>query len=126
MALAGENKIAEAVSYFRQAVRLNPNSPLALNQLAWFLATCRDEGVYNPDEAIMLADDACELTGYNDPVTLDTLAAACAAAGKFEDAAATAQQAVDVALSSGRMDLAQTIDNRLELYKAGKPYYRQP
>jgi len=123
IALVKQDKIAEAVLHFKEAVRLKPNRPKVLNNLAWILATYRDGRFHNPNEAIRFAEDACLLTDYKDVGMLDTLAAAYAAAGKFDDAAATAQKAVDLALSSGLEERAQTIRKRLELYKAGKPYY---
>jgi hypothetical protein len=44
-------------------------------------------------EALSLARRACELTGYKHPGFLATLAVACAAAGRFEEAVSTAQKA---------------------------------
>ncbi len=125
MALVKQD-IAEAVEHLKESVRLKPNQPDVLNDLAWILATYRDGGVRNPNEAVRFAEDACALTGYKDIEMLDTLAAAYAAAGQFDDAAATAQKAVDLALSSGREEKAEIIRKRLDLYKAGQPYYQRP
>jgi len=125
MALVKQD-IAEAVEHLKESVRLKPNQPDVLNDLAWILATHRDDGVRNPNEAVRFAEDACALTGYKDIEMLDTLAAAYAAAGQFDDAAATAQKAVDLALSSGREEKAEIIRKRLDLYKAGQPYYQRP
>jgi arylsulfatase A-like enzyme/Flp pilus assembly protein TadD len=124
-ALVKQDRIAEAVSHFKEAARLKPNRPDVLKNLAWILATYRDGRFHNPKEAVRFAENACLLTDYKDIGMLDTLAAAYAAAGKFDDAAATAQKAVDLALSSGQQERAQIISKRLELYKAGKPYYEQ-
>jgi len=56
---------------------------------------------------------------------LDALAAACAEAGKFPEAVAAATKAA--ALARPRQGpLAQAIQRRLKLYKAGKPYREQP
>jgi tetratricopeptide (TPR) repeat protein len=126
MALLQQNKIVEAVSHLKESVNLKPNQPDTLNYLARTLAAYGDGRVHNPNEAIRFAQNACQLTDYKDIGILDTLAAAYAAAGKFDDAAATAQKAVDLALSSGQEERAQTISKRLELYKAGKPYFEQP
>ena len=56
---------------------------------------------------------------------LDALAAARAEAGKFPEAVAAAAKAA--ALARPRQGpLAQAIQQRLKLYKAGKPYREQP
>jgi Flp pilus assembly protein TadD len=44
-----------------------------------------------------LAEKACKATNNTDPEFLDTLAAAYAEAGRFDDAVRTAQQAIQVA-----------------------------
>jgi hypothetical protein len=55
---------------------------------------------------------------------LDTLAAAYAEAGRFEEAKQSAAQAVELARSAGRpADLAQ-LSNELQLYSAGLPYHQ--
>ena len=56
------------------------------NSIAWFLATIPDESVRDGKQAVTYATKACELTKWNDPNSIDTLAAACAAAGNFDDA----------------------------------------
>jgi superkiller protein 3 len=122
MALVKQGKIADAVSHLKETIRLSPNRPEVLNNLGWILATFKDSRVYNPKGAVRFAENACALVDYKDTRMLDTLSAAYASAGRFEEAIATAQKAVDLALSSGREAQAKAIRKRLELYKAGKPY----
>jgi spermidine synthase len=64
------------------------------------------------------------LTGYENPVALDTLAAAYAEAGRFDAAVATATRAVDIARTSGQTALSDRFAGRLELYRSGKPFHR--
>ncbi len=78
--------------------------------------------IENANKAIEFAQHACELTGYNEAEFLDTLAAAYAAAGRFEEAKATAEKALRSQRSSGREDLAGEIEKRIKLYEAGQPY----
>jgi tetratricopeptide (TPR) repeat protein len=111
-----------AIQSFTKAVELKPNSSIALNNLAWALATTGDISVQDANKAINLAERACELTGHKNPGSLDTLAAAYAAAGRFEDAVMTAQKAVDAAKASGQEKPVSEIQNRLELYQEGRPY----
>ncbi len=56
---------------------------------------------------------------------LDTLGAAYASAGKFAEAKATAEKALNIAKSSGKEDLAGKIQKRIKLYEAGQPYREQ-
>jgi len=53
---------------------------------------------------------------------LDTLAAAYAEAGQFERAESTTLQAIEIVRSNPKTSTA-TLESRLELYKAGKPYH---
>ncbi len=70
------------------------------NELAWTLATCPDTRVHDGRRAVELATSACELGGWKNPNHIDTLAAAHARAGDFENAART--QARAKSLSSAR------------------------
>ena len=99
-----------------------------MKSLAWLLATDGNPRVRNAAEALQLAERACELTQYRQPVLLDTLAAAYAEGGLFGRAVETARAAVAIALSSGQKELAEQIQGRLQLYEAGRPYReaRQP
>jgi tetratricopeptide (TPR) repeat protein len=110
-----------AVKYYQQAVRYKPDWVFPINNLAWIRATHKEANFRNPKEAVRLAQRACELTRYRNPSILDTLAAAYAAAGRFTDAVATAQKALELAQSSNE-ELPEKIQNRLRLYKAGRPY----
>jgi tetratricopeptide (TPR) repeat protein len=93
-----------------------------LNNLAWILATIGDLSADDANKAIGYARGACELTAYNNADDLDTLAVTYAAAGKFQDAIMTAEKALNVAKAAGQENTTREIQNRLELYKAGKPY----
>jgi tetratricopeptide (TPR) repeat protein len=53
---------------------------------------------------------------------LDTLGAAYAAAGDFSKAIETAEKALELCRSSEQNTLKEKIENRIVLYKAGKPY----
>jgi len=115
-------KYEPAIQNWTRALELKPDSVDALNNIAWLLATFGEVSTENANKAIELAQHACELTGYNDPEFLDTLAAAYASAGKFGDAKATAEKALIAARAAGREDLAGEIQERIKLYEAGQPY----
>ena len=97
----------------------------AYNSLAWIFATHQEAQVRNGAEAVRLAERACELTDYKAPPLLDTLAAAYAEAGQFDKAVETAEKAIQLVRTAKREEIATDIQNRLNLYKAKRPY-RQP
>jgi Flp pilus assembly protein TadD len=120
--LSGQGRVAEAIDHYRAALQTRPDWPEALNNLAWIFATNPKSEVRNGPDAVRLAGRACELAGRREAVFLGTLAAAYAEAGRFEDAARTAREAIDLASSRGQKDLAATNARLLELYRAGKPF----
>ena len=124
--LANENKVNEAVTHLKETLRRRPDWLGPINDLAWFLATHRDSEFYDPQEAVRLAQRACELTKYENPRLLNTLAAAYAAAGRFSEAVATAEKALNLAVSSGQNRLAEEIQEHLSLYKESRPYIEKP
>jgi tetratricopeptide (TPR) repeat protein len=115
----------EALSHFDQALRLKPDYVEAQNGLAWLLATLPPTEGGDPLRAVALAQQVCEITDNRSPMCLDVLAAAYAAAGRFNDAIPTAQKAIDLARSAGQPQVVKGIEARLQLYRAGRPY-RQP
>jgi hypothetical protein len=54
----------------------------------------------------------------------DTLAAAYAAAGRFNDAIATAQKAIELANSAGQTQGVKQIESRLQMYREQRAYHR--
>jgi spermidine synthase len=63
---------------------------------------------------------ACELTDYRQAGYLDTLAAAYAAAGRFGEAVATVEKAIEVAGATGQRELVPGSEARLGLYRSGR------
>src|SRR5262249_17993 len=108
-----------AVRRYRDSVRRRPDSGAA-SELAWILATSPEPDVRDADEAVRLAEAALreETPGA---AALDALGAAYAAAGRFDEAAAQARAAAELA---GRADprLAAAARAREELYRSGRPY----
>jgi tetratricopeptide (TPR) repeat protein len=111
-----------AVKNWTEAVNIKPDLPSVLNNLGWILAVTKDTKLHNPAGAVKYAEKACELTQYNRPDFLDTLATANAAVGDFPEAVKTAEKAIALALSLGRENLAAEIKKRLELYKVETVY----
>jgi tetratricopeptide (TPR) repeat protein len=116
--LTQKGKLPEAITHFEESLRLKPDWVEPMNALAWFLATSKEPTIYNPSRAVRLAQRACGLTSYKEPYFLDTLAAAYAATGDFNKAVETAEKALELCQPSFK----EEFENRLALYKAGKPY----
>jgi arylsulfatase A-like enzyme/Flp pilus assembly protein TadD len=117
MVLYGQNKIAEAIDLWSESLATDPNQVYAANSLAWIKANSKDARFYAPGEALRLARQACELTKYQNPGMLDTLAAAMAANGQFDKAVETAARAIQIAKSTGQKERLQDYQNHLNLYK---------
>jgi Flp pilus assembly protein TadD len=115
-----KGNLNEAVLHYRQVITLKPDWPSPLNGLAWILATYPDPNMRDATQAIGLAERAAALTKHQDAIILNTLAAAYAAADRFSEAAATAQKALDLASDQRSDQLADSIRQRLEMYKQGK------
>jgi tetratricopeptide (TPR) repeat protein len=125
-ALAAQGRFDEAIKNYYKAIQINPNSSGALNDLAWMLAASPDDELRNGAEAVRLAERACELTHYDKPLFIGTLAAAYAEAGRFPEAVTAAEKAEQLATSAGLKKIAEKNRQLLELYRAGKPYHEPP
>jgi tetratricopeptide (TPR) repeat protein len=121
-ALLARGDTAAAIDHYREALRLRPDLLTVANNLAWLLATGNDAALRHPIAAIEAAEQAALLTDRRDPAVLDTLAAAYASAGRFEDARQTARRAIELAKERGDAALVAEISERLDRYRAGRPY----
>ncbi len=119
-ALLGLRRTEQAIRHYRAVLAVRPDSPGVCNNLAWVLATRGQPS--DAAEAVQLARRACEATGWRDATSLDTLAAAYAAQGRFAEAVETVRKGIDQAVSAGRQDLVADMNSRLRLYQTGRPY----
>jgi Tfp pilus assembly protein PilF len=116
-------RMNEAISHFQQALQIKPDDPEIQNSLAWLLATCPQASLRNGNKAVELARQANELTGGENPIILQTLAAACAEAGRFPEAVETAQRALRLADAQSNTVLAGQLQSELKLYQAGRSFH---
>jgi protein O-mannosyl-transferase len=121
-ALSRQGHFEQAMAQYQAAIKLEPNNPSFLNNLAWLLATCPEARVRNGRQAVQLAERVCQLTDYEQPQLICTLAAAYAEAGRFEDAVATSERAHELAVAVGQQALALQSQKLLQLFKAHQPY----
>jgi tetratricopeptide (TPR) repeat protein len=119
---ANKGKIEDAILYYKKTLQVSPNMPAALYNLSWIGATSEDDKFRSSIKAVELAEKLCKLQNYTQPLSLDTLAAAYAEAGRFKEAVLTAKKGLALALEMGPKELALGLENRLKLYHAGRPY----
>ncbi len=93
----------------------------ANNNLVWTLATCPDERFRDGGRAIRLGRDLVYRQGPQNARTLDTLAAAYAAAGDFLTAEQVQQRAIS-ALSAASSERLQSYQRRLNRYQQRLPW----
>jgi spermidine synthase len=110
----------EAIEILRQGRAVKPSDAILANNLAWRLATSPQPALRNGEEAVQLAELANELFSGKHVSLLNTLAAAYAAAGRFPDAIATAQEALALARQDrDEATVARTLDF-LERFQRGE------
>ena len=103
-------------------MKLAPKNAELANLLAWILATQGGASKSEAMEAVMLAERVTQQTDHKDATNLDTLAAAYAAAGRFDDATQTAQLAVSLVPQNGSKDEVAQMRRRLRRYQKRQPY----
>jgi tetratricopeptide (TPR) repeat protein len=119
-----KGRIREAIKHTLKAARLAPTQPQFSRFAALLLAICEPAEGGDPAQAVELAEQACSLIGRRDILCLDTLAAAYASAGRFDEAVSVAKEAWQMAQAAGQSALAEQIHIRLQLYRDKKPYRR--
>ncbi|QGJ68738.1 Hypothetical protein PBC10988_3990 [Planctomycetales bacterium 10988] len=110
-------KTLQEASKEDQAYLFNPMM-LTYNGLAWIRATAPFEELRNGEQAKGLAEQVCQMTGFEAPLLLDTYAAAWAELGDFEKAVKWQQEAVDRAYP----EVLEELNKHLTLYQEQKPY----
>ncbi|MDH3628135.1 MAG: tetratricopeptide repeat protein [Acidobacteriota bacterium] len=112
----------DARTHLIRSVELDGDGVGALTELAWLLATERDPALRDGARAVQLAARARELAGGLDATILDTLAAAHAEAGQFEEARSLAAEALELARREQNPALARFIGQRLRGYEQDTPF----
>jgi protein O-mannosyl-transferase len=117
--LDAQGDYAGAIHFYDAGLKAQPNHAGILNNLAWLRASCTNAAFRDGPEAVRLATRACELTGYNKPLFIGTLAAAQAEAGDFPSAIVTAERAAALATSLKLEDTAAKNRELIEQYRRG-------
>lgn len=115
-----QGRTHEAIGYYQAALRVRPDWHEVANDLAWILATDPRPAVRDPRRAVALAERICRAPDEAPAAYLDTLAAAYAADGRFDQATATVQRAIETARAAGLADAP--LQQRLALYRQDRPF----
>lgn len=109
----------KAIEDYYKAIKANPNYDTAYNNLAWLRATCPVAEMRNGKEAVDAATKACNLANWQNANWVDTLAAAHAETGDFEEAIADEKEAMG--MDGVSKNALADMQRRLSLYKQHKP-----
>lgn len=115
--LADTTRDRERASMLRAAVEIDSSLVSAINDLAWVLATSPDDTVRDGSRAVELAVRALALTAGTNAAVLDTLAAAQAETGSFDEAIASAGRAASLARQAGSSAEAREYEDRVAEYR---------
>ena len=116
---------SKAIADFETALELAPKNDSErsgiLNNLSWTLSTSLADDVRDGKRALELGLEACELTNYEKPHILSTLAAAYAETGQFDKAVEWSEKAVQLGRESKEPQLEQ-LEAELETYRKKEPW----
>jgi tetratricopeptide (TPR) repeat protein len=108
----------EAIERYRQSIQADPTYTLPQFNLALLLAICPDQELRDPEEALQLAEQACQGSPKTDASGWMILALICDQMGQHDQAIRATEQAVAAAEADGNVRQANQLRSGLELYKA--------
>jgi tetratricopeptide (TPR) repeat protein len=121
---SAQGDYTSALRELRSMVERFPRSAEAHNSLAWFLATCPDATYRNGAEAVVYAESACDLSEWKKLAEIDTLAAAYAQAGDFNQAIKYVTQALS--MMGPTNPNREEIQEHLALFQRKEAYHAKP
>jgi uncharacterized membrane protein SpoIIM required for sporulation/Tfp pilus assembly protein PilF len=110
-----------AIADSKKAIELNPSKPEGYNNLAWIYATAEESHFRDGKQAVALALKACDLSKWKDNVAIDTLAAAYARVGDFDNAIKWEEKVRETSEGSFK----KRIEKRLTAYRNKKPWQEE-
>ena len=113
LVLARAGQLDDGVAHLEKAVALNPDSLEFRFNLGRVLAARHSFA-----QAIPQFERAVELSGGQEPQSLEMLAAMYSEVGRFPDAARIARRALDLAVRENNYTLAQTLRARVAYYES--------
>lgn len=111
----------QAIEDLHTVATSSPENAVYANALGWLLATCPDAKIHNGKEAVRFALKAVSID--RNAQYLDTLAAAQARKGNFEQAVETQKAALDLLQKDKALqETIKEFTTRLHLYTTNMPY----
>jgi TPR repeat protein len=101
-------------------------TPSDKNSFAWTLAAGPDEDFRDGALAVRIMEQLTADPSQRFPAFLDTLAAAYAEAGRFDDAVNAQTQAIEALPANVTAERRQPFERRRALYRGGSPYRETP
>ena len=105
-----QDRKADAMRHFKDALQADANWHPAAHNLAWILATSSNPELRDGKTAVQLAEKLCQASNYQQPQALDTYAAAMAEMGHYDRAAQLAEDALAIVRRSQPTDAAAATD----------------
>lgn len=115
----------QAIGALKRGVEAMPADAALHNNLGWLLAVCPDDALRDPAAALQHAQQARQIAGAT-PQVLDTLAAALAASGRFDEALSTIDEGARLAAEAGDAELQARLAGRRALYANHRPFRLEP
>ena len=110
-----------AMRDYIQVLKVNPDYIEAFNSMAWIMATSPDDRLRDGRRAVAYAEKAVDKSPP-DINFLDTLAAAYAEAGRFDEAVAIENRIISLLAKARQPDAISMHVNRMNHYEEGRPY----
>ncbi|MAE61532.1 MAG: hypothetical protein CMJ49_09275 [Planctomycetaceae bacterium] len=111
----------EALAHLMTVIEREPTSAAAHNGAAWILAAHVDETKRDPARAVKLALKACGLSQLRHGAVLDTLVAACEAAGDLAPARQVLKDAMDAAQRRDDQAMIAHVTTLIEQLEPSEP-----
>ncbi len=121
LALFRTGHLREAVTHWRQSLEIAPHNRNAEANYAWVLSTATDPSVLDGAAALQLMEDVISDNGRDNPMILRGLGAAYAQSGRFTDAIAAAEEAMQIAKLQQNAALMEDLRLNIENYRASRP-----
>ena len=109
-----QGRINEAMPLLESTLQNSPDHPMALNNLAFLLASKNPVGSAEFQRALTMAERAVELTESQQPNFLDTLGGIYTQAERFDDAVETFEKALALAEEQEKDDLVKKLGPKLQ------------
>jgi len=120
--LADMGQYGKALADYAHAIEVEPDFAHAYRNGSWLLATCPDAQFRDTENALLGARQALEFDYGQRHVALDTLAAALANSGQYDEAIYTLHEALAIAPDQSKPAYAQ----RMQLYQQQQPFRTEP